>query len=451
MAIEPVLQSVPAAEARPPRLDSSVFKLDVERMRQGWYSDHYFNNIVTILENLAREGYTFRGSCPELEAQGVSPEQLETGNIEVDMQIFTRREPFSLCVGTDQAIAMIKLCAGYFDERGQFVSTWDRLQVRAVRDGTRLLPWVPAMRIRGRYRDFARLETPILGAISRRTKVATNVYRTMEAARGKPVLFFPARFDIHEAQAGDGYAYNVAVHVYDQERGGNAALFISTAAQGDWWGQKGGGTTSHSYLICFLRDTVEAMLAFARVVPPDVPRVALVDVNNDCVGDSVAVAKAFFQRYRELTDAGDHDEACRYILFGVRPDTAGNLRDVSVPPIGDPAVDCGVCPRLVHFIRAAFDAVPSRLDLPEDWRDRAEAYFRSIKIVATGGFNVEKIKRFEALNVPVDIYGVGSSLLEGECNDFTSDIVQVKIGDQWYDMAKVGRQAIENPDLELVE
>jgi nicotinate phosphoribosyltransferase len=31
------------------RLTNAVFKLDIERMRQGWYSDKYFANILKML------------------------------------------------------------------------------------------------------------------------------------------------------------------------------------------------------------------------------------------------------------------------------------------------------------------------------------------------------------------------------------------------------------------
>ena len=71
------------------------------------------------------------------------------------------------------------------------------------------------IRVRGRYRDFALLETPTLGLLTRSSRVATNVYETLKSARGKPVLFFPARFDLHEVQAADGYAYNVAVQRFN--------------------------------------------------------------------------------------------------------------------------------------------------------------------------------------------------------------------------------------------
>jgi nicotinate phosphoribosyltransferase len=432
------------------RLPPDVFKLDDERMRRGWYSDHYFNNMTSILSALAAQGYRFEGQCPELTAQGVEVANVDVGNIEVDMQYFTRRAPFSVVTGVDHALAIFKLCTGYVNDRGDFINTYDQLEIDALHDGCKVAPWEPVIRVRGRYRDFAVLETPTLGVLARRTRIATNVYQTLQAANGKPILFFPARFDVHEAQPGDGYAYRIAVEVWNQEQHGNLGMFISTEAQGDWWGEKGGGTVAHAYLLCFLRDTAEAMLQFAKVIPADVNRVVLVDVNNDCVGDSVKTAIAMFQRYRELIDAGRPDEAARYVLFGVRPDTSGNMIDQSIVPLGDPKLDCGVNPRLVHHIRQALDDLAENLELPASWLERARQYFQSIQIVATGGFNPQRIAQFEAMGVPVNIYGVGSYLFEGENNDFTADVVRVKIEGQWYDMAKVGRQAHHNPNMQRV-
>jgi nicotinate phosphoribosyltransferase len=76
--------------------------------------------------------------------------------------------------------------------------------------------------------------------------------------------------------------------------------------------------------------------------------------------------------------------------------------------------------------------------------------------VATGGFDPTRIRRFEELDVPVDIYGVGSSLMSNDSHlgtntDFTVDVVKVKIGDAWIDMAKVGRKASDNPNLKPVD
>ena len=267
------------------------------------------------------------------------------------------------------------------------------------------------------------------------------MYQALQASVGKPLLFFPARFDIYQAQAGDGYAYKVAVDVMNLERQDTLGTYISTEAQGEWWGGKGSGTMAHAYLLCFLRDTVEATLRFASVLPVDIKRVALVDVNNDCVGDSLRTAAAMFGSYRELLEAGRSEEAERFVLFGVRPDTSGDMIDVSVAPLGDTAQDYGVNPRLVRNIREALDTLADRLDLPHGWLERARRYFRNVKIVATGGFTPQRIQQFETQQVPVDIYGVGSFFFEGENNDFTADIVRVKIDGAWHDMAKTGRGA----------
>ncbi len=112
---------------------------------------------------------------------------------------------------------------------------------------------------------------------------------------------------------------------------------------------------AHGAIACFLGDTAEATMAFAATRPPDIPRIALVDFRNDCVGTSLQVIRTMFRRYLELLKAGRTEEAGKYKLFGVRPDTSSNLRDVSVPPLGDKRLDCGVNPRLVFPMREAID------------------------------------------------------------------------------------------------
>ncbi|OLC56257.1 MAG: hypothetical protein AUH85_06885 [Chloroflexi bacterium 13_1_40CM_4_68_4] len=93
----------------------------------------------------------------------------------------------------------------------------------------------------------------------------------------------------------------------------------------------------------------------------------------------------------------------------------------------------GVTPRLVEILRAALD----RNGYPH------------VKIVASGGFDAAKIRRFEAAGVPVDVYGVGAELLHagGAAYDYTADIVRV----EGRPLAKVGRTYVENPRLGLVD
>lgn len=444
------------------RLTNDTFKLDAERMRAGWYSDKYFENIVGMLTTLARRGYRFGGVSSRMDAVGVAVDNLDIGNIEVEMQWFTRRRPFSLVAGVDKALAMLQLCTGYFDEQGRFINTYDQLQVEAVHDGVLArydgdpLNIQPVLRVRGRYRDFALLETPTLGTLTRATRIATNVYNVLVAARGKPVLFFPARFDAHEVQAADGYAYNIAVQRFNLDNDHSLGSFISTDAQGDWWGGLGGGTVAHAAIAAFLGDTVECMLAFAETRPVEIPRIALIDFDNDCVGTTLAVMDAMFSRYRELIDGGYAEAAQHYKLFGVRPDTSGTVRDISVPPLGMRELDMGVTPRLVFYLRQAIDEAWKRWKLPPEWVQPAQQWCRDVNIVATGGFGPKKIRRFEELGVPVDVYGVGSSLFsnsdeEGTNNDFTADVVRIKIDGKWHDLSKVGRRPCDNPDLVRIQ
>jgi nicotinate phosphoribosyltransferase len=439
------------------RLTNETFKLDIERMRRGWYSDKYFENINRMLTSLSKDGYHYSGKFHNL-PKGISQEQIEVGDIEVEMQWFTRRMGKTTVVGVDKSLAMLKHCTGYFDG-DKFINTSDKLEVWAVHDGstvkyegdpTRIQP---VIRVCGRYRDFALLETPSLGILTRSSRVATNVYETFVASRGKPVLFFPARFDMHEVQAADGYAYNIALQRFNKDHAQELGAFVSTDAQGDWWGGAGGGTVAHAAIASFLGDTAEAMIQFSNILPRQIPRIALVDFNNDSVRDTLRVLDVMFAKYRELIDAGSREEAEKYKLYGVRLDTGGNLRDVSVTPLGEPVLDLGVNPRLVFNVRQGLDHAWERWNIPDAWKEAAREYCQSVKIVVSGGFHPDKIRKFEKLEVPADIYAVGSYLFNnsnGTSTDFTADVVRVKVHGKWIDMAKVGRKVGENENLERV-
>jgi nicotinate phosphoribosyltransferase len=440
------------------RLTNETFKLDIERMRRGWYSDKYFENITAMLAACAESGYRYTGRFSNL--RGADLDDVDVGNLHVEMQWFMRRPGATVVVGVDKALAMIRGCAGYL-HGNRFVETWDQLEVEAVHDGATVtyngdpMRVLPVLRVRGRYRDFAMLETPTLGILTRASRVATNVYQTFIAARGKPVLFFPARFDAHEVQAGDGYAYNIAVQRFNADFGGQIGPFVSTDAQGDWWGGAGGGTVAHAAIACFFGDTAAAMLAFAATRPPSIPRIALVDFNNDSVTDSLQTLKAMFDKYRELMDRGEQAEAEKYRLYGVRLDTSGSVRDVSVPPLGEATLDLGVTPRLVFNVRGTLDHAWEAWELPDKWRERACDFCRHVRIVVSGGFTPDKIKRFEKLGVPADIYAVGSWLFnnsehDGTVTDFTADVVRIKVHGEWADLVKVGRKRCDNPDLRRV-
>ena len=104
------------------RLPLHTFKLDVERMRRGWYSDKYFYNTVEVLQTLANNGYRFAGQ--HLFMQDGSAIEVSIGDIEVEMQWFTRRKPYSVVAGVDKALAILQTCTGFYREDGQWEDTY---------------------------------------------------------------------------------------------------------------------------------------------------------------------------------------------------------------------------------------------------------------------------------------------------------------------------------------
>jgi nicotinate phosphoribosyltransferase len=376
------------------RTDPSVFQLPVEKMRSGYYSDQYFNLTKELVE-----------------AEGRFPV--------VKMQAFQRER--SLCGGIDEAIAILKLCSGYdlhfterewakdnynfpYPEDGKlWIDGWDQLEVKALHEGDEIEPWEPVLQIVGPYHLFAHLETVLLGVMARRSLVMRNVREAVEAASGKPLFFFPARHDHWVVQTGDGMAAHTA-----------GVAGVSTDAGASWWGGRGMGTIPHALIAAYGGDTVAAAEAFADRYHDQMNITVLVDFRNDSVGTALAVAKRL----------GDK-------LWGVRLDTGGNLVDeclLSRPDWGS-FKPTGVNPQLV-------DEVRMRLD----W-----AGHEHVKIIVSGGFKAEKIREFEALGVPVDGYGVGSSLIRGS-NDYTADIVET----DGQPSAKVGRWARDDSRLTLV-
>ena len=312
----------------------------------------------------------------------------------VVMQVFQKNDAY--LGGVDEAIAILKLCS----------DDWDALTVHALYDGDRIAPYETVMTIEGDYTLFAHLETLYLGVLARRTLITSNVVRVLEAANHKPIIFMPARHDHHRVQTGDGYAAYVAGRITGAEIG------VTTDEQASWWGGRGIGTVPHSLIASYSGNTVLAASKFADWAPPEMRVTVLVDFANNSVETALEVARALGSR-----------------LWGVRLDTSESLVDFSlVDEMGD-FRPTGVNPQLVLRVRDALD------------RDG----FEQVKIVVSGGFTVEKIREFERLGVPVDAYGVGSSLIRG-ANDFTADVVLT----DGRPSGKFGRRFRANARLERV-
>jgi len=357
----------------PTRLAPEIFRLPVQRIRDGYYSDAYFVLTRQLLQD-----------------EGEHPQ--------VTMQVFQTQE--SVLGGIDEAIAVLKTGAGQY-QGAEWVGGWDRLKVHALHEGDRISPRETVMTIEGDYSLFAHLETVYLGSLARRSLIMRNVREVVEAARGKEIFYFPARHDHWLVQTGDGWSAHVA-----------GAIGVSTDAQASWWGGRGIGTVPHGLIAAYGGDTVRAATLFADRYHAEMNVTVLVDFVNDSVQTALEVASALGPK-----------------LWGVRLDTSEQLVDRSLFEEMGGFTPTGVNRRLVEKVRGALDG----------------AGFDEVKIVASGGFTAERIREFEALGVPVDAYGVGSSLIRGN-NDFTADVVLL----DGRPCAKTGRWFSPNPRLQLV-
>jgi nicotinate phosphoribosyltransferase len=356
------------------RLDPAIFRLPVDRIREGYYSDAYFVLTKSLLE-------------------------AEDEHPHVTMQVFQKED--SILGGIDEAIAILRTCSGHLQD-GEWITGWDRLQVHALKEGDRIAPRETVLTIEGDYALFAHLETVYLGSLARRSLIMRNVAEVVEAARGKQIFYFPARHDHWLVQTGDGWSAHVA-----------GAIGVSTDAQASWWGGRGIGTVPHGLIAAYGGDTVKAAVKFAEHFHRDMSITVLVDFENDSVRTALEVAHALGPR-----------------LWGVRLDTSEQLVDRSLQDEMGGFDPTGVNPRLVEKVRGSLDG----------------AGFTEVKIVASGGFTASRIRDFEANDVAVDAYGVGSSLIRGQ-NDFTADVVLL----DGRPCAKVGRGYAPNPRLQRVQ
>ena len=260
---------------------------------------------------------------------------------------------------------------------GNWVDGWDRLKVAALHEGDQISPRETVMTIEGDYSLFAHLETVYLGSLARRSLIMHNVSEVVEAARGKEIFYFPARHDHWLVQTGDGWSAHVA-----------GAIGVSTDAQASWWGGRGIGTVPHGLIAAYGGDTVVAARKFADHYHEQM---------NVTVSSTSSTTRSR-RRWRWLRRSDRSCGACGW----TRP---RQLVDRSLFDEMGGFTPTGVNPRWSRRSAARWTApVPRR----QDRRHRR--------------IHREADQRVRGAGVPVDAYGVGSSLIRGN-NDFTADVV----------------------------
>jgi len=262
--------------------------------------------------------------------------------------------------------------------------------VESLHDGDRFGTKEVVMRIAARYSTFGLYETAILGILASGSGWATAARRIVDAAAPVPVIGFGARH-VHPSVA-DQMDYASVV---------GGCIGASTPAGARMAGLAPTGTMPHALVLIF-GDTVRAAEAFDRHIDPDVPRIILVDTFKDEAEESLRVAEALGDR-----------------LWGVRLDT--------------PSERGRVTPELVKEVRA-------RLDL---------AGHPKVRIVVSGGLDVDRIGVFKEAGAPVDSFAVGSYISKASPIDFTGDLKEI----DGKPVAKRGRipGRTENPRLERID
>ena len=299
-------------------------------IRDGRATDAYFDRTEAALDAADRN--------PRVVAE-ITADQFPTGKFEV--------------------LAGIKDVAALLADRDVTVS--------ALREG-HLFDGGPVMRIEGRYRTFARLETSILGLLSQASGYATAALEARCAAPDSTVLSFGARH-VHPAIA--------AVVERSALIGGLDG--ISHVAAGEVIGREAGGTMPHALVLCFGRGNQEdAWRAFDRGADDSVPRTVLCDTFTDEVDEVMRAVEAL----------GDD-------LDGVRLDTTGSRR--------------GDMRHIVREVRWQLDAA-----------DRSD-----VDVFVSGGIGPASLRRLRDV---VDGFGVGSHITDADPVDFSLDLVEIDDG-----------------------
>jgi nicotinate phosphoribosyltransferase len=298
-----------------------------------------------ILSGATADVYFARAS-EILDREGIDPV--------VTMEVFCR-EPAVLC-GIGEATNLL----------GHVLATQADAVLEAMQDGDLVTPKEVVLRIRARYRAFALYETAMLGMLSQSTGWATAARQCVEAAAPEPVISFGAR-----------HVHPDITDVLDYAAIVGGCVGASTPAGAQLAGLNPTGTMPHSLVLVF-GDTVKAAEAFDRDMPPDVPRIVLVDTFKDEAEEALRVAHALGDR-----------------LYGIRLDTPSERGRVTAD--------------LVTEIRA-------RLDMEG---------FGHVTIVVSGGLNPDRIRAFRDKGAPVDSFAVGSYISGAAPIDFTGDIKEI--------------------------
>ena len=211
-------------------------------------------------------------------------------------------------------------------------------EVWSLPEGSAVEAGEVCLRIRAPYASFGLYETAVAGTLAAGSGWATAARACVDAAQGIPVISFGAR-RVHPSVSG--------IMDYSAVVGG--CVSCSSLQGSRLAGLTPWGSMSHAYVL-LVGDTVRATMSFDRQMPPEVPRVALVDTFKDEAEESIAVARALRERLRGvlLDTAAERGGVTPDLVYEVRArlDQAGfNHVDIYVSGGLTPETDCRICRR----------------------------------------------------------------------------------------------------------
>ncbi|WP_029906528.1 nicotinate phosphoribosyltransferase [Mycoplasmopsis opalescens] len=241
-----------------------------------------------------------------------------------------------------------------------------KYKIRYLPEGTIINNKEVVLELEGVWQDFGIYEGMIDGILAHSSSIATNAYHCVQAAKNKQIIFMGDRADHYSMHKIDGKAVKLA-----------GVEIVSTDAQDVDKNDSSFGSMPHLFIQNFDGSLREACLAYKKVFPEE-KIIALVDYHNDVITQSLEAYEALGENFA-----------------GVRVDTSANMRDHMFDNEPVSQDQYGVNPEQIIRLRKALD----------------EAGAKDAIIVVSSGLNAEKIKWFEDNNAPVDMYGVGGSIL----------------------------------------
>ncbi|CAM9143026.1 nicotinate phosphoribosyltransferase [Mycoplasma todarodis] len=298
----------------------------------------------------------------------------------VTLQFFQRNDDVVLC-GMNEVLELLETS-----------TDTSKYSIKYLEEGTLINSKDVVLELEGPYAEFGIYEGMIDGILARQTSLATNA-RKIKSLTNKKIIFMGDRADHYTNQIRDGYAISL----------GGIETQV-TKAHTELHGGQPVGTVPHALIQMFGGNLVNALKAYKQTFPNE-NLVALVDFNNDVITDSLAVLEEFGKE-----------------LKAVRVDTSDGVSDAYFKN----DEEFGVTPNLIKALREELDKNGGKY----------------VEIIVSSGFNVKKIENFEKVNSPVDVYGVGGSLLTINIG-FTADAVII----DGVNCAKSGRGYNENSKL----